>query len=203
MSNLNSYPFSAPDGPSAHPRGRMWNRAEYYKMAEVGILRPGERVELIEGEIRTVAPIGPMHRKTMITLFDLLRQAFGPGYYVMPESPIAIAEKVEPQPDVAVAVGPEEAYDSRHPEPADIRLIVEVSDTTLASDRKDKARLYAAAGIPEYWIVNVPARQVEVYRNPSGNAYRDVQIRRPGESITPLYAPHASVAVDRFIPASR
>jgi len=181
---------------------RRWNRDEYYRMARQGILSPDERVELIHGEVISLAPIGPPHRKAMIKLYDILHDAAGHNFYVMPESPIVLADNSEPQPDVAIARGPESAYDERHPEAGDVVLIVEVSDTTLTTDRTSKMRLYAQSGIPEYWIVNLVDRQLEVHREPSSIGYGSVQIYTPDQTITPLFALAAIKIADFIRPAS-
>jgi Uma2 family endonuclease len=106
----------------------------------------------------------------------------------------------EPEPDIAIVVGEEDRYDFDHPQPADIVLLVEVSDTTLRFDRGKKRSAYARAGIVEYWILNILKRQIEVHRDPRGSRYRSVTILHEQDTVSPLGAPHATVRVADLLP---
>ncbi len=182
---------------------RRWTRQEYHQLAESGVLRPDERVELIEGEIVEMPPQLSPHATGVCLAEDALRAAFGPGFVVRAQLPLALGEYSEPEPDVAVVVGGPRDYAKAHPTTA--VLVVEVSDATLAFDRNVKASLYAAAGIPEYWIVNLVHRQLEVHCDPGalpearyGFGYRVRTIARPGEVVA---APSGGrVAVDDLLP---
>lgn len=189
--------------PQTDPRPRRWTREEYYRAAELGLFRPGERLELINGEIiEKVSPVGKPHRVATFKTTEALAEAFGAGYYVDDEIPIVVSDGAEPQPDVVVAVGSADDYDP-HPRPADVRLLVEVSDSTLAYDQRDKAALYAAEGIPEYWIVNLPARRLEVHRSPVNGVYLSRTIHLESDSVSPLAAPHALLRVADLLPLPR
>jgi Uma2 family endonuclease len=177
-------------------------------MGEAGILAPGERVELIEGEILSMAPQGPSHSTSTSRLYQVFEVAFGLGFYVRSQLPLALGLISDPEPDVAVVPGPIEDYESAHP--ATALLVVEVSDTTLAYDRTIKAGLYARAGIADYWIVNLVDHLVEVHRDPQpdatsplGASYGQVIRHGRGAVISPLAAPQAQIAVDNLLPRPR
>jgi Uma2 family endonuclease len=182
---------------------RLWTTAEYYKMADAGILDVHERVELINGEVIKLAPMGPEHWgstnkvfRGLLTLSDVLRQQFA----VMFERPVSFIDGTEPQPDVVVARGSMDDYWKRHPGPADLLLVVEVCASTLASDRKRKLPMYAGFAIPEVWIVNLVDRQVEVYRDHYDNHYATVLNHVPGDAIELSFAPGKAIAVADILP---
>jgi Uma2 family endonuclease len=181
-----------------------WTTDDYHKMAEEGIIDEDERVELIDGEVIALASIGPEHRACVGRLTRLLirlEKAFGPSHYVMAEAPVHIANDQEPQPDIAIASGSLEEYDHRHPVTSDLRLVVEVSNSSLRTDKARKYLLYAQMGIPEYWVVNLPERTLEVYREPSGTGYGAARTYRSGDSLEPAFAPGVMIKVDDVLPS--
>jgi len=153
---------------------RRFTRAEYYRMAEAGILGEDDRVELIEGEIIQMSPIGRLHRAFVANLGQLLAVRLAGRAAVWVQNPIVLTDDTEPQPDVAVLRPRAVPFKQREADAHDTLLLIEVADTSLAYDRTTKLRLYAEAGIPEYWIVDCTTESVEVYRDPSGEGYRDV-----------------------------
>jgi len=173
---------------------------QYYKMGEAGIFGDDKRVELIDGVIIKLAPIGPPHGFSGNSLTELLRAALGREFYVAHETSITVANGTEPQPDLYVARGPRETYRTRHPLPEDLVLVVEVSDSSLASDRKRKLGLYASSGIPEFWIVNLVDKQVEVYSKPSGREYAETTIFKAGDELPLSFAAGKSLPVEEFVP---
>lgn len=178
------------------------SRQAYYALADAGLFGDAQ-IELIEGDIIEMAPIGPPHATINDPLTTLLKEAFGSGYTVRSQGPISIgtdAAASEPQPDVAVAIGFWRDYISRHPAASEVKLVVEVADSTLAYDRSIKSALYAAAGIPEYWIVNLVDKQVEVLRKPSEAGYSEKTIYRVGDTIEPLSTPGKFIALADFMP---
>jgi Uma2 family endonuclease len=180
---------------------RLLTLDAYYSLVDSGKLGDG-RLELIEGELVDMAPIGDPHSALVDPLARMLVPLFGPGYSVRTQSPILIATDPKPsvpQPDIVVAKGDWREYRSRKPGPGDIELLVEIADSTLSGDRGIKAALYASAGIPEYWIVNLVDVQLEVYREPSGAGYAECTILRPGESIEPRSTPGKSLAIADFL----
>ena len=189
----------------AVPGPRRWSRADYYRLGELGFF-DGQRVELIGGQIIEMTPEGPRHAALSEVVRRALEAVFPPGrYHVRSDKPLALGRWDEPEPDAAVVEGEPRDYLDAHPTGA--LLVVEVSDTTLAYDRGEKADLYAAAGIADYWIVSLRERIVEVCRQPalhaeSKTAYRYAERRylTPGEAIAPLAAPDRSVPVAGLLP---
>lgn len=179
-------------------------RKEYYRLGEMGFF-DDERVELLSGEIWRLPPQTPPHFTTAEAVADVLLSAFGHGFDVRRRGPLTLGNDTEPEPDVAVVAGSYLDYEQQHPTPAEVRLLVEVSDATLRKDRTTKAEDYARAGIADYWIVNLVHRQLEVFRDPltrpEGALYRTTQILLPGDSLAPLSAPNAPVAVADLLPA--
>jgi len=183
----------------AHPR--RWTRKEYYRAAELGLFRPDERLELLDGEIlQKMSPQKPPHATVVELAARAVTVAFGPDYYVRHQLPLILNPKSEPEPDVLVVPGSPSDYASSHPTAADVRLVIEVSDTTLRLDRERKQTAYARAGIPEYWILNLPGRRLEVYRDPSGARYRSITFYTDQEEIAPLAAPQSLVRVSDLLP---
>ena len=155
---------------------RRFTRAEYYRMAEAGILGEHDRVELIKGEIVEMSPIGRRHKAFVGNLAQLLMVRLVGRAVVWVQSSIALAEDTEPQPDLAVLRRGAVSYKERDAWAQDALLVIEVADSSLAYDRSTKLRLYAEAGIPEYWVVDCTAETVEVHRGPSPDGYRDVRL---------------------------
>ncbi len=173
-------------------------------MAEAGIFN-GQRVELIEGEIVEMSPQGGPHFTAVALAEETLRRLFRQGHVVRAQGPLSVGELSEPEPDVAVVSGAIRDYKNAHPTTA--LLVVEIADSTLAFDRGEKAGLYAKASIPDYWIVNLADRQVEVRRDPApmagqpyGHGYKNITIFTPGEVVSPLAAPQTTVCVSDLMP---
>lgn len=168
---------------------RPWTRAEFERAAELGLFGPEERLELIAGAVvRKLPPQRSPHATAIRAVEEALRTAFPRGFDVRVQLPLALGPDHEPEPDVCVVHGCFRDY--RHEHPAAAVLVVEVSDTTLAFDRF-KAGLYAQAGIPEYWIVNLKDNRLEVHRdpepdaaNPFGHRYRTVTRCAPQDNVT-------------------
>src|SRR5215469_875106 len=152
----------------------LWTVDEYHRMGDVGLLHADARVELIEGEIVEMAPIGDTHAAISNRLNRLLVLAVGERGIVAVGNPVRLSPHSEPQPDFSV-LRPRADYQTRGPRPDDVMLAVEVSDTTLRRDRRVKLALYARAGIPEFWIVNLEAAEVEIYRSPADDTYASVE----------------------------
>lgn len=179
---------------------RRFSVDEYYRMAEAGILEPGERVELIDGEIVRMAAIGSRHGATVKRLIRHLVPAVGDRGLVQAQDPVRLGEFSEPEPDIAILEAREDDYATGHPGPDDVILLIEVADTTAAYDREVKAPLYASAGIPEYWMVDLPADRVEVYRQPREGSYQEVSPHPRGEVLCPTTFPELDVPVDVMLP---
>jgi Uma2 family endonuclease len=161
------------------PRHR-WTRLDYYRLGEAGILRRDDRVELLEGQLVDMWPISPRHAIVTENLNALLVTAFAGRARLRCQNPVVLNEGSEPQPDVALVQRPWRGYPHTHPGPDDIFLLIEVADSSLDFDRTVKLELYARAGIPEVWIVDLTTDLVLMHRSPSGGAYGSVvQVAAP------------------------
>src|SRR5262245_24129021 len=174
---------------------RRFTVAEYHRMAEVGIFRPGERVELIEGEIVQMAPIGPRHAGCVINATRLFIMQLGGRAVVSPQNPVVIQPRSEPQPDLLLLRPRAVSYSREHPTPPDVLLAVEVADTTVPFDRLVKARLYARAGIPEFWLFLTADGVVEIHREPGPDGYASITAHGAGQTVPPLAFPAVGFAV--------
>ena len=190
---------TTPSHPSV-PTRRRFTVAEYYAMAEAGILAPDERVELLNGEIIVMPPINEWHASRVGRLTNALPIHFQGQAIVWVQSPVRLNDGSEPQPDVMLLQWRDDFYGGGHPGPSDVLLLIEVSDTTVDYDRSAKLAAYAAAGIPEVWIASRRDRRIESYADPTGDAYATVRYYEPGESISPQAFPDVVLQVDQIIP---
>ena len=187
------------------PRTRRWTRIEYDKLIDLGIFQPGEPIELIGGELMVAEPQGAEHYTAIRKTAKALEAAFGLGWEVRTQGPIGLDEESEPEPDVAVVPGGPEDYRSAHPSrPV---LTVEVAESSLGSDRERKGSVYARAGLRDYWILNLEARVLEVYREPAGDPsalfgwrYARHEVLDASARVSPLAAPDASIRVGDLLP---
>lgn len=192
---------AAPVAPAAQPRQtRKFTVAEYYRMVDAGILYPRERVELIEGEILTMPPIGPLHAEGVDYLNTVFSRQSAGRFRVRIQSTVHLGEQLEPEPDVALLRLRPGGYGRAHPTPEDILLITEVADSTLDYDRDIKSHIYGRAGIPETWVVNLRADCLEVFRNPGPQGYAQHTIYRRGDKISPVSLPDLEFAVADLLP---
>lgn len=174
---------------------RRFTVDEYYGMARAGILGEDDRVELIDGEIVEMAPIGPGHGGSVIYVNGHFFRRFGDRAEVSVQNVIRLDRYNEPQPDLALLRQRAESYRTAHPGPADVPLVVEVADTTLATDRRIKMPLYARFGLPEAWLIDLRHGVVLVHREPGPDGYLVVTTARRGEHLSPLAFPDREVAV--------
>ena len=176
------------------PTRRRFTRKEYHRMGEVGILKPTERVELIRGEIVEMSPIGPRHSAFVDNLTELLVTRLAGQAKVSVQNPVVLSDDSEPQPDLKVLR--RRSYKQQTPETEDTLLLIEVAETSLAYDRSVKLRLYAEAGIPEYWVVNCLAESVEIHRTPTGAGYRDVtRVTDSSAAVSPQAFPDVTLGL--------
>lgn len=186
-------------------RTRKWTRVEYDRLVEAEILGPEDRIELLGGQMVVKEPQYSPHATAIQLVQRTLERAFGPGWSVRPQMPIALDDESEPEPDVAVVPGDPRDYRDAHPErPV---LIVEVSLSRLGFDREHKGSLYARAGLPDYWIVNIPDRRLEVYREPMPDAaasfgwrYGRVTTLGAESRARPLARPDVDILVADLLP---
>ncbi|MEM9540101.1 MAG: Uma2 family endonuclease [Cyanobacteria bacterium P01_E01_bin.42] len=172
---------------------------EYRKMAESGILTPSDRVELIRGEIIEMPPIGTRHAAMTRRMNRLLTERLGDRVLLDVQNPIDLDEFSQPQPDLALLRPREDFYVLAHPQPTDIFLLVEVSNTTIRYDREITIPLYAERGIIEVWLIDIEGEGIEVYRQPTGKGYRStVQLSR-GDRFSMQAFPDIEFAVDEIL----
>lgn len=172
---------------------------DYYRMAETGVLRPGKRMELLDGKIIDMSPIGPFHGGIVNRLSRLFNQLSNNRWLVSAQNPLRLDEYSEPEPDVMLLKPATDDYTSRHPRPDDVFLLIEVSDTTLDFDRDTKLPAYGRAGVVEVWIVNLNETTVEVYREPNFTGYGSKVILRVGDQAKPLALPDVAVDVAELL----
>ena len=177
---------------------RLFTVEEYHRMAEAGIFHPDERVELIEGEIVQMSPIGPRHAGCVINVVRLFVMRLSERAVVSPQNPVVIQPRSEPQPDLLLLRPRAVSYSREHPAPEDVLLAVEVADTTVRYDRLVKSRLYARAGIAEFWLLLAMDGAVEVYRTPGATGYASLMSHGPGETVAPLAFPEVGFTVADF-----
>lgn len=160
---------------------RQFNVTEYYRMIEAGILSEQDRVELLDGEIIKMSPIGSRHAACVDRLNYVLNRLAGQDVIVRVQNPIRLDNFSEPQPDIALLRSRQDFYAHAHPTPEDVLLVIEVADTSAEFDRTVKFPLYAEASIPEAWLVNLQDESVEIFSQPSNVGYKQSQVLRRGE----------------------
>ncbi len=185
-------------------RSRRWTRAEYAKLISTGLLGPGDKIELLGGQLCVSEPQNSPHARAISLGLETIQRAFALGWHVRVQLPIALDDESEPEPDLAVISGGPRDYTDHPSRPS---LVVEVADSSLALDREHKGSLYARARLPEYWIVNLVDRVLEVYREPAPDAaalfgwtYRVALTLGPDKYVTPLAVPSARILVADFLP---
>lgn len=178
---------------------RRFTVDELLRLAEIGFLGVDERVELIQGEMVEMSPISEGHASSVMRLTWLLSSIFGQRALPNIQNPVQLNDETLVQPDVALLRPREDFYSTRHPGPEDVLLLIEVSDATLRYDRRVKAALYGAAGVMEYWIINLPKRLIEVYREPQPDGYRTLTRYAPGETLSPLAFPDVMLPVSDIL----
>lgn len=162
---------------------------DYYRMAETGVLPPDARVELLDGQVALMSPIGLGHASCVNRLTAMLVKAVGERATVTVQNPVRLDLRSEPQPDIALVEYRADGYASRHPGPADVLLLIEVADTTLDKDHGVKLPLYARSGIPEVWIVNLEDDVIEIYTTPGVDGYQTARTAVRGDTLRPNLLP--------------
>ena len=168
-------------------------------MAETGVLRPNARVELLDGRILDMSPIGPFHGGVTTFLNEFFTAAARGRWRTAIQNPVRLDDHAEPQPDVSLLKPARDFYRRRHPTPNDVYLLIEVSDTTLDLDREEKLPAYGRAGIPEVWIVNLNEEMIEVYREPHFTGYASKTVLQAGDQASPAAFPDVAVDVAELL----
>ena len=176
-----------------------WTIDLYHQMIETGILGEDERIELIKGELTTMSPIGSEHSGVVDQLAEILIEQLMRRAVVKVQGPLQLEDHSEPQPDLILLAPRRDFYKRSLPRPADVLLVIEVADSSLAYDRAVKMALYAGAGMPEAWIINLIDRWIEVYRDPSPAGYTTLLKILPGKSVTPQAFADVVVVVDELL----
>lgn len=182
------------------PPTRRWTVDEYHRAGEAGVFRPDERLELVDGKILSMSPQNPPHATASVLAEAALGVLSGPSCHLRIQKPLTVDAHTEVEPDIAIVTGQARDYLQRHPTTA--LLVVEIADSSAAYDRAQKAELYARAGVPDYWVLIVPQRRLEVRRDPdpTSGEYRTVLLLGEDEAISPLSAPSERVEIRDLLP---
>ena len=178
---------------------RYFNVDEYYRMVKVGLLSEDDRVELIEGEVIEMSPIGSTHGGTVKRSSKFLNRKLGDIAIVSVQDPVRLNDLSEPQPDLALLKPRKDFYSNSHPTPDDVLVVIEVADTSVAYDRNVKLPLYARAGIPEAWLMILGKQVIEVHWQPKNGKYQKVQRLKRGKTLVSPTIPSFSCKVDDLI----
>ncbi|MDJ0517312.1 MAG: Uma2 family endonuclease [Trichodesmium sp. MO_231.B1] len=178
---------------------RLFTVDQYYKMLKAGILTENERLELIRGEIIKMSPISPPHAARVSCLSELFILRLAKTVTVGIQDPVRLNNTSEPQPDISLLQRRQDFYETQHPQPEDVFLLIEVSDTTVKYDQEVKIPLYAENNIVEVWLVNLTEKCLEVYRQPTANGYEIVQTFQRGENVTIQALPNVTFTVDEIL----
>ena len=185
------------------PQKRLFTRKEYHAMGKAGVFAPNERVELLEGEIIAMSPVGSRHSSCILRMTEwfyesgrLTRRA-----HIHSQNPVVVSDISEPEPDLMLLAYREDRYAFGKPRPQDILLLAEVADSSLGYDRNVKLLRYAEAGIPETWIANLRDDRIEAHIEPTPEGYRSTRIYTRGDTISPIAFPDLQIAVNDIIPA--
>jgi Uma2 family endonuclease len=184
----------------APPPPYLLSTDQYLRMGEAGVIGPDERVELIRGHVVRMAPIGPPHASEVSILARLFTERVGRRAIVWSQQPIRLSADSMPEPDIMLLHPRYDQYWSAHPTPREVFLLVEVSDSTLDFDRHEKMPLYAANGIVESWIVDLNARAIRVFREPTDDGYRSQSVYRIGQSVALSALDGVEIAVAELFP---
>jgi Uma2 family endonuclease len=168
-------------------------------MGETGVLAPSARVELLEGKLIDMSPIGPFHGGVVKRLNRFFQGLAGGRWLVVVQDPIHLDEHSELQPDLMLLEPAPDDYTTRHPRPGNVFLLIEVSDTSLSFDRQEKLPAYGRAGVPEVWIINLLERRIEIYRDPTPTGYGSTMAVGPGAEANPLAFPDVRLDVSALL----
>ena len=178
---------------------RHFNITEYYRMAAAGVFSEDDRVELIEGEIVEMNPIGSRHAACVGRLTKLLERLTGDRSIVWVQNPVQVNDYSEPLPDVTLLKPRDDFYAQANPQAADVLLIIEVADSSVEYDRDIKIPLYAQAGIAEVWLINLPKETIEIYSQPLEGAYQETRLVKRGESLASKSIANLIIAADAIL----
>ncbi len=195
----------APNRQTSSNGGRFhWTVDTFYRAIDAGVFDEPSRLELIRGDLLEKETVNPPHARVTERIARLFRAQFEPRFWVLEEKPLHLASDGEPIPDVQIVNGAPEQYADHHPTSDDVRLVVEVTDTTVERDTVEKVLLYAQAGIADYWVSLLNSRELLVFRNPTPNGYDgEPQRLHDGDTVAPLFALDVTIAVADLLPRLR
>jgi Uma2 family endonuclease len=179
---------------------KVWTVQDYHRMSELEILDPNERTELISGQIIYMVAKGTPHVITLQLLASTLLDQLGRTALIRTQDPISLDNSSEPEPDLVIVRGNILDYADRHPQPADIYLVVEVASSTLKQDCEIKDKLYAKASIADYWVIDIPNHQVHIFRDPTSTGYTSHLILTAPQTISSLAFPDIAIAIASILP---
>lgn len=178
---------------------RLFTVEEYYRMAETGILTAEDRVELVNGEIIAMSPVGPKHASIVNRLTRLLNRLLAERAILSVQNPIHLNQYSEPEPDLALLQERGDFYENAHPEPEDVLLVIEIADSSIEYDSAVKAKLYAQAGIAELWIIDVSARVITFYSQPSADGYAQKDVKSDEDTMVIQAFPDIELSVREIL----
>lgn len=178
---------------------RLFSVDEYHQMINVGILKEDDRVELIDGEIISMPPIGPRHASNVDRLTAIFYAKCGNNIIVRVQSPVQLDDSSEPQPDITILKPRADFYETAHPKPEDIFLIIEIADSSMEYDRTYKLPKYAQSNISEVWLFDKQKHRIEVYKRPYNDIYQEIRIAFRGQEIALLNLPDICFSVDELL----
>jgi len=181
------------------PARKLFTVTEYHQMIDAGVLKEDDRVELLNGEIIEMSPIGPRHASHVDRLNDLLTAKLRKVAIIRVQSPILLSDYSEPQPDLTLLKRRADFYVGGHPTPADVHVVVEVSDSTVEKDRRAEIPSYSLAGIPETWLIDLVEDRIEVHSKPYNGIYQEVRIIQRGQKVVSNCLPQLKLKADEIL----
>jgi Uma2 family endonuclease len=177
----------------------LFTVAEYHRMAEAGILKEDDRLELIEGEVVAMSPIGSRHAACVKKVAALIRKLLGDAAIIGVQDPVQLDDRSEPQPDLSILRPSDDFYAAAHPGPGSVLLLIEVADASIFEDRTIKIPLYARSGIGEVWLVDLVRNVVELYSDPGAAGYAQIQRHERGATVVSSVLPGLRVPVSEIL----
>jgi Uma2 family endonuclease len=181
----------------------LWSIADYHQMIEAGILTADDPVELLEGKIIRMSPQRPFHASCVQRSSNYFYEILRDRAYIRVQLPVTLGHDSEPEPDIAIVRFDVDEYAHKHPNAQDIYLLIEVADTTLSKDRKQKSRIYAKNSVLEYWILDLQKRQVFVFRRPENEVYQEELVIKNEQRIGLLAFPDIAIALEAIFPVGQ
>jgi Uma2 family endonuclease len=200
MTILQALPNQTDAAPILSANLKYWTVQEYDRMSQMGILDSDERTELIAGQIVIMTAKGTPHVLTLQLIASSLQVQLNNAALIRTQDPIRLDDFSDPEPDLAIVKGNMFDYADRHPCPEDVYLVVEVADSTLKKDCEVKDKLYARANIPDYWVIDLPNRQVHIFRIPTPTGYASHTILSESQTVSPLAFPSIVLPISSILP---